>query len=87
MHDAIDVADRRAPQAEVLDRARDAGHADHVAFGELVLDEDERAVEVVAHERLRTEPDRQADHAEARHRRTDVEPELPEHHQEGDGPR
>ena len=74
--DAIDVADRRPPQAEVLDRARDAGHADDVALGELVLDEDERAVEVVAHERLRAEPDRDADDAEAGHRRTDVEPEL-----------
>ena len=48
--DAVEVAERRPPQVEVLDRAVDAGEADHVALAELVLDQDQGAVEVVADE-------------------------------------
>ena len=72
---AVDVAQRRPPQVEVLDRAGHAGQAHDVALGELVLDEDERAVEVVADERLRPEADRDADDAEPGDGRPDVEPE------------
>ena len=66
--DAVEVAQRRPPQAEVLDRAADAGDRDDVALAELVLDEDQRAVEVVADEALGAEADGDADDAEARRR-------------------
>ena len=82
--DAVEVAQRRPPQAEVLDRAGHAGDPDDVALAELVLDEDERAVEVVADEVLGAEPDGDPDDAEAGDRRTDVEAELAEDHQPGD---
>ena len=40
--DAVEVAQRRPAQGEVLDRALDAGDADDVAARELVLDQDQR---------------------------------------------
>ena len=51
---------------------------------ELVLDQDERPVEVVADEDLGPEPDGDADDAEPGDRRPDVEAELAEDHQSGD---
>ena len=48
---------------------------DDVALAVLVLDEDQRAVEVVADEDLGPEPDRDADDPEAGDGRPDVEPE------------
>ena len=85
MDDAVEVAQRRPAQGEVLDRAGHPGDPDDVALGELVLDQDERAVEVVADEALGPEPDGDADDAEAGDGRPDVEPELAEDHQDGDG--
>ena len=82
--DAVEVAERRPPEAEVLDRAAHPGDRDDVALAELVLDEDERAVEVVADEALRAEPDGDPDDAEARDGRPDVEAELAQDHQRGD---
>ena len=82
--DAVEVAQRRPPQREVLDRPFDARDAHDVAPGELVLDQDQRAVEVVADEELRPEADRDPDDAETRDGRPDVEAELPEDHQPGD---
>ena len=76
---------RRPPQVEVLDRAGHAGQAHDVALAELVLDEDERAVEVVADERLGAEADGDADDAEPGDGRPDVEAELVQDHQRGDG--
>ena len=73
--DAVEVAQRRPPQAEVLDRAGDAGDRDDVAPAELVLDEDQAAVQVVADEALGPEADGDADDAEAGDGRADVEPE------------
>ena len=84
VHHAIEVAQRRPPQREVLDGPLDARDAHDVAPGELVLDQDERAVEVVADEELRPEADRDPDHAETRDGRPDVESELTEDHQPGD---
>ena len=73
--DAVEVAQRRPPQAEVLDRAGHAGDRHHVALAELVLDEDQAAVEVVADEALGAEADRDPDDAEAGDRGTDVDPD------------
>src|SRR6185437_4965365 len=73
--DAVEVAQRRPPQAEVLHRPGDAGDRDDIALAVLVLDEDQRAVEVVADEALRAEPDRDADDAEPRDGGADVEVE------------
>jgi hypothetical protein len=81
---AIEVADRRPPQVEVLDRASDTREAHDVALAELVLDEDQRAVQVVADEGLRPEPDGDPDHAEPRHGRSDVQAELAQHHEPRD---
>ena len=85
MYDAVQVAQRGTPQVEVLDRAGDPGHPDDVALGKLVLDEDQRTVEVVAHETLRPEPDGDADDAETGDGRTDIEAQLAQDHQAGDG--
>ena len=82
--DAVEVAQRRPAQAEVLDRAGHAGDRDHVAAAELVLDEDQAAVEVVADEALGAEPDRDADDAEPRDRRADVQAERAQDHQQRD---
>ena len=71
--DPVEVAQRRPAEREVLDRAGDAGDADDVALGELVLDEDQGAVEVVADEALGAEADRDADDPEPGDGRPDVE--------------
>ena len=60
----------------------DARDADHVALAELVLDQDQRAVEVVLDQALGPEPDGDADDAEPGDRGTDVEPDALEHHQD-----
>ena len=54
---------------------------DDVALAELVLDEDERAVQIVLDEALRPEPDGDPDDAEAGDGRPDVEPELAQDHE------
>ena len=82
--DAVEVAQRRAPEREVLDRARDARDAHDVALRELVLDEDVGAIEVVADHVLRPEPDCDADDAKAGHGGPDVEAQPAHHHQAGD---
>ena len=69
------VVRRRVKSSTVPDTP---GDPDDVALGELVLDEDQRAVQVVADEALGPEPDGDPDDAEARDRRPDVEPELAE---------
>ena len=84
VHRAVEVAERRAAQAEVLDGAVDPGDADHVPGAELVLQDDEDAGQPVLDEGLRPEPHGDPDHAEARHRRTDVEPEQAEDHEHRD---
>ena len=84
VHDPVEVAHGRPSQVEVLDRAVDAGQAHDVALGELVLEEDQGAVEVVADQRLGPEADRDAEDPEARDRRPDIEAELSEHHQRAD---
>ena len=71
-------------QAEVLDRAIDAGDAHHVAGTELVLEDDEDAGQPVPHEGLRAEADGDAHHPEAGDGGTDVEPEDAEDHEERD---
>src|SRR4029079_3812240 len=83
-NDAIEVAQRRPPQAEVLDRAGDSGDPDHVTLAELVLDEDQGAVEVVADELLGAEADGDAHDAEPGNRRPDVEVEATQDHEPGD---
>ena len=55
---------------------RDPADADDVALRVLVLDEDQRAVEVVADHALGAEADRDADDAEAGDGGPDVEAEL-----------
>ena len=61
-----------------------AGDPDDVTLGELVLDQDQRPVEVVAHERLGAEADGDADDAEAGDGRPDIEAELADHHERRD---
>ena len=84
MDDAVAVAQGGPPEREVLDRAAHAGDPDDVALRELVLDEDEDAVEEVLDEALGAEADGDADDPEARDRRPDVDAELAEDHDHGD---
>ena len=74
----------RAAQRDVLDRAGDAGERDDIAARVLILAEDEDAVDGVAHERLRAEPDRDARDADACEHGADIEPELREDRQHGE---
>ena len=53
-----------------------AADIDIVADGDGVLDQDEHAVDDVADELLRAEPDRDADNAGAGQKRRDVDAEL-----------
>src|SRR5439155_3751508 len=71
----VEVPEGRPPETEVLDGPGDAGDPHDVPAAELVLDEDERAVEVVLHEALRPEADRHADAAQPGDRRPDLEVE------------
>ena len=84
MDDPVEVAQRRPPQAEVLDRAADAGDRHHVALAVLVLDQDQGAVQIVADEALGAEPDGDPDNAQAGDRRSDVEIERAEDHDRRD---
>ena len=82
--DAVEVAQGRPAQAEVLDRAADPGDRDDVALAVLVLDQDQRAVEVVVDEALGAEADGDPDDAEPGDGRPDVEVEGAEDHDPGD---
>ena len=78
MDDAVEIAQGGPPEAEVLDGSTDAGQSDHVALREVVLDEDQRAVEIVLDEALRAETDRDSRDTQSGDRRADVGAELVE---------
>ena len=61
-----------------------AREVDDVADPELVLDQDERAGEEVAHERLGAEADRHAEHAGAGQQRREIDPQLAAGGERGD---
>ncbi len=81
---AVEVAQRRPPERQILDRALDAGDLDHVALAVLVLHQDHRAVEVVLDQALGAESDGDADDAEAGHGGPDIDAEDAQDRQDGD---
>ena len=84
MNCPVRVAQDRAAQADVFDGARSAGDLDDVALRVLVLDQHERAGDVIAHEVLRAQTQGQTDDAETRDRGADVKAQYLQNHQEGD---
>src|SRR3712207_5366563 len=84
MDDAVEVAEGRPAEAEVLDRPAHPRDRHHVALAELVLHEDQRAGEVVPDQALGAEADRDPDDAEPGDRGSDVEAQLAEDHDQRD---
>ena len=68
----------------LLDGTLDAADIDVFAFAEGVIEQEKRAGKDVAHQRLRAEPDRQANNTRTGKKRADVDTQLHQRNQ-GDG--
>src|SRR3546814_12444521 len=76
-HDVVDareVADTDGADGQPLHRAGDAARGDHVALVERVLELDEEAGDDVLHPLLRTDADREPDHAGTAQQPPDLPP-------------
>ena len=79
---AIEVAQLGAAQAEVLDRPRDLADLEHIADVVMVLEQDDEARQVVAHEVLAGKGNRRQYDAEPGDDRSEIEDRQDEDHDE-----
>ena len=83
---ALNVAQGRRAQRDLLDRAGRRADVDHVTDAVLVLDQHEEAGEEVLHDRLRTEAEGDAADAGTGDERGQIDLQLPEHQERSDAP-
>src|SRR5213078_849769 len=84
MHVPFEVAQAHVAQRDLLDEAGLARDLDHVAFAHLIVEQDEKAVEVVLDQALRAEADGDAGDARGSEDRRNGDAELAQHQRAGD---